>query len=604
MGGCQSAPTEAADGPQAQPQQQQRVKHQDQPNHTASSNVSTQPTLQPRHSFDRDATEVSRTTTSAAGTPAQNSVDRGAAGSTTTTTAGTTTTAASSTTITPEQLENINPNRPLPTDVDGLRTMVQQLQHALAVRELALQERERELQAEKAQRVQSATGVLNQAIKIIRPSTTAGSQKRESISSLGAERSGNNQMGISPSLIQLHERQKAAAAEAASAASDSAATISSNNPALSSSDSSSSSFSLSNPLPPTLERSPSILPTPVSSSSLQQQAAARDASGSLDSQEEESTLRRELMGVLLAFAENELIAPHSSGGGAGERKYSADGSERSRSGGPTQNFAAVINSSILDDTTKAWLTAEYTRDQPAMGAGTRQRHVSVFNAQRGQPAFAPSNTSSSNPDDFPQNGTSTPGGGSSSSSDSSGGEANHASMIYANSRLLISPDLVSLAELASWEFDPTSYTPELLIVQSFKMFESLDLLKRFAIDPVKLSNFMMELERNYIASNPYHNFRHGIDVLHCCWMYLRTSSVVAQARLRSLDLLAFMLSAVCHDLGHPGTTNLYQINTCSELAMVVSSSREMRKEVGERELLGVQSLIPIVSMNFACIFAF
>lgn len=64
----------------------------------------------------------------------------------------------------------------------------------------------------------------------------------------------------------------------------------------------------------------------------------------------------------------------------------------------------------------------------------------------------------------------------------------------------------------------------------------------------------------------------GMDVLHCCWMYLRLTNIVPTARLRSLDILAFLISAVCHDLGHPGTNNTFQINSGSELAYIYNDT--------------------------------
>lgn len=445
----------------------------------------------------------------------------------------------------------LTPGRPLPTDPAALRSLVQSLQHALAQRELTLREKEKELQSEKAQRVNAATGVLNQAMKIIRPSQSGGNNpnnggsggaggtgKRESFSQGGAngvsspDRMSN---GISPSLIQLHEKQKAAAAEVASAAQEAKAqqdalAAASESDSAASNSAAINSAAMNPPPSPNLSSSTSLLPAPAS-------AYADSAASSFE--DDSSILRRELMDVLLQFAETELIAPNA------EKAHGGHGSSTPLMMN-NESFSAVISQSNLDDVTKQWLTAEFTRDQPLIGASTRQRHVSVVNTNRS--LMSGSHGLGTGSGDF----------------SSSGGP----SSLYPNAKLLISPDLISLSSLESWEFDPLAFSPEILVIQAMKMFESLDLLKRFNIAPDKLSNFLFGLEANYIASNPYHNFFHGIDVLHCCWMYLKSCNVVHQAKLRSLDILAFLISAVCHDLGHPGTNNNYQISTRSELSMI------------------------------------
>ena len=42
--------------------------------------------------------------------------------------------------------------------------------------------------------------------------------------------------------------------------------------------------------------------------------------------------------------------------------------------------------------------------------------------------------------------------------------------------------------------------------------------------------------------------------------------------LSSLGILAVMVAALCHDVDHPGNTNLYEVNTMSELALLYNDS--------------------------------
>jgi hypothetical protein len=54
-------------------------------------------------------------------------------------------------------------------------------------------------------------------------------------------------------------------------------------------------------------------------------------------------------------------------------------------------------------------------------------------------------------------------------------------------------------------------------------------------------------------------------VTHTAWRFL-TQSRLRAARLRYLDVLALLLSALCHDLDHPGLTNAFHVSTRSQLA--------------------------------------
>ena len=434
----------------------------------------------------------------------------------------------------------LSPSTPLPTDPALLRSLVQSLQHALASKELSLLEKEKELAAEKAQRVQSATTVLNASLKIIRPSSATspnGINTRGSVSSTVSPRgdsvslgggpgqpvpAGNNSLGISPSLIQLHEKQKMAAAEVASAsAAAAAAAASSGNaiaqPAAASSDASSASGR------PDLSRAVSLLPTPQSAAdahNAELESSAAAAAAAALALDDSQSLRRELMDVLLAFAENELIAPNaspalrgSSGGGGGPLQMN------------NESFSNVINNSSLDDVTKLWLTAEFTRDQPRMGAATRHGRVSVVNTNRTQPtrkeswehshhSHSSSGSVGGMANSRSNSNTSVSEAPASSSAATSMLSATAASsgILYWNQKLaqsVASGGAISLSDLQSWDYDPTAYTVDALIFQGLAMVDSMDLPARFGISPGLILNFLSEISRNYIASNPYHNFQHG-----------------------------------------------------------------------------------------------
>ena len=48
---------------------------------------------------------------------------------------------------------------------------------------------------------------------------------------------------------------------------------------------------------------------------------------------------------------------------------------------------------------------------------------------------------------------------------------------------------------------------------------------------------------------------HGIDVAHMANLFLTQGKVINLAELEHIDIMAFLISAMCHDLGHDGFTN-------------------------------------------------
>lgn len=66
------------------------------------------------------------------------------------------------------------------------------------------------------------------------------------------------------------------------------------------------------------------------------------------------------------------------------------------------------------------------------------------------------------------------------------------------------------------------------------------------------------MERNPRVS--YHNLYHAVDVMHAT--YLMLESMGASGLLTELEQLALILSALCHDLDHPGLTNSFQVRFC------------------------------------------
>uniref|UniRef100_A0A7S2QDM2 Phosphodiesterase n=1 Tax=Zooxanthella nutricula TaxID=1333877 RepID=A0A7S2QDM2_9DINO len=79
------------------------------------------------------------------------------------------------------------------------------------------------------------------------------------------------------------------------------------------------------------------------------------------------------------------------------------------------------------------------------------------------------------------------------------------------------------------------------------------------------ARFLEEAERGYVKSNPYHNWFHAIDIAHCVYRLLLLCG--ADTYLTGVERFAILLSAICHDIGHPGVNNMYLIESSHDLAL-------------------------------------
>jgi len=86
-----------------------------------------------------------------------------------------------------------------------------------------------------------------------------------------------------------------------------------------------------------------------------------------------------------------------------------------------------------------------------------------------------------------------------------------------------------------------------------------------SFDPVVMASFLEAAEAGYIKTCPYHNWFHAIDVTHGVYRLLRICA--GEAYLSSGERYALLVSAVCHDVGHPGLNNTFLIETAHELAL-------------------------------------
>ncbi|KAI8333529.1 hypothetical protein BC941DRAFT_357518 [Chlamydoabsidia padenii] len=78
-----------------------------------------------------------------------------------------------------------------------------------------------------------------------------------------------------------------------------------------------------------------------------------------------------------------------------------------------------------------------------------------------------------------------------------------------------------------------------------------------------LLDFFIDVDAAYLNA-PYHSFYHAVDIVLV--IYYMLTDLGAQTYLTRLDITALLIAALCHDIGHPGYNNVYQVNFGTDLA--------------------------------------
>mmetsp|Transcript_24408 Transcript_24408/g.45440 ORF Transcript_24408/g.45440 Transcript_24408/m.45440 type:complete len:936 (+) Transcript_24408:181-2988(+) len=179
---------------------------------------------------------------------------------------------------------------------------------------------------------------------------------------------------------------------------------------------------------------------------------------------------------------------------------------------------------------------------------------------------------------------------------------------------LCAEDQQELSKLFEWQFNVLNikekaslhYAVVALFDKEFN-FGELNICRE------KVLAYILEVDRSYLM-NPFHNFYHAVCVTHFDYMLLNASH--AKTILSPVMIFASLLSALVHDVAHPGNTNMYEINMRSDLAILYNDTsvlenhhcstafRLMNKEgLGIFDGLEFAERAEIRKMMIACIIA-
>jgi hypothetical protein len=98
------------------------------------------------------------------------------------------------------------------------------------------------------------------------------------------------------------------------------------------------------------------------------------------------------------------------------------------------------------------------------------------------------------------------------------------------------------------------------------VFETLGLSSHFNIQFEVLERFLMTSEASYSREVYYHNCIHAADVTNSV-VFLLHNGLMKKGRLGDIDILSLIISAICHDIGHPGKNNAFLVASKDKLAI-------------------------------------
>ncbi|KZF25115.1 HD-domain/PDEase-like protein [Xylona heveae TC161] len=160
---------------------------------------------------------------------------------------------------------------------------------------------------------------------------------------------------------------------------------------------------------------------------------------------------------------------------------------------------------------------------------------------------------------------------------------------YDHDEISISPERLKAVAKAvgTWDFSPHEFTDDELVYGALLMLQhALEMpgLEKFRMSAEDLLAFLVASRSAYNSFVLYHNFRHVIDVLQAVFFFLLQIGTIPpfQGRpvqptakispigslIQPFDALTLLISAIGHDVGHPGVNNAFLITLNAPLAQL------------------------------------
>jgi hypothetical protein len=117
-------------------------------------------------------------------------------------------------------------------------------------------------------------------------------------------------------------------------------------------------------------------------------------------------------------------------------------------------------------------------------------------------------------------------------------------------------DAVSL--LGTFEFNTLELSRDDLVHVLLAIFQSSTVLDKMVIPEAKAKRLILAV-RGRMSHVPFHNFWHVCDMVQ--YVYALVAAVGLHDRLSRTEQLALVVSALCHDVEHPGVANVGLVGT-------------------------------------------
>ena len=105
----------------------------------------------------------------------------------------------------------------------------------------------------------------------------------------------------------------------------------------------------------------------------------------------------------------------------------------------------------------------------------------------------------------------------------------------------------------SWEFDTMAYFKLLqdktIIHFGFKLFCYYGLLDKFMIPDNNFVSLLNSIQNSFYDNTAYHNSMRAIEVTRNFYFFIKKGNLMKN--LSDLNLMAGLMAALCHDVGHP-----------------------------------------------------
>ncbi|XP_061222046.1 rod cGMP-specific 3',5'-cyclic phosphodiesterase subunit beta isoform X1 [Neopsephotus bourkii] len=124
-------------------------------------------------------------------------------------------------------------------------------------------------------------------------------------------------------------------------------------------------------------------------------------------------------------------------------------------------------------------------------------------------------------------------------------------------------------EIYEFRFSDFDCTELELVKCGIQMYYELGVVKKFQIPQEVLVRFVYSVSKGY-RKITYHNWRHGFNVAQTMFTLLMTGKL--KRYYTDLEAFAMVTAALCHDIDHRGTNNLYQMKSQNPLAKLHGSS--------------------------------